>query len=368
MTELLGGGAVQPSPALVIDHAALIDNLRAVRARVAPAELILVVKDDAYGQGLAPIIATAVAEGITWFGVSDLGTALEVRELAGRATRVLAWPAGASDGVDRAVRASIDLGVGDAALLETVAAEARAAGAVARIHLKIDTGLHRNGFRPEDWAETVHRARVLEQSGFFRVVGVWSHIAEASDAEDDAARALFDAAVEQLEAAGMRLELRHLAASAAAFARPEFRYDAVRIGAFCYGVRSAEGPGAGSLGLRPVATLQGTVVAVHDETVTVALGSLDGVPSTLAGRVAVGTPAGPRELLRVDADSLAIVGWPGAAVGDVIAVFGSGMLGERSATSLAEAIGTIGEEILLRVSPRIPRLHRGTAPVASAER
>ncbi|WP_168915682.1 alanine racemase [Microcella flavibacter] len=349
--------AAYSAPALVVDHTALRDNLEAVRARVAPAELILVVKDDAYGQGLAPVVRTAIDAGVTSFGVSDLGTALAVRRLVGEGPRIIAWPAGASPLLGAAVDAAIDLGLGDAAQLEEVAAIAAARGATARVHLKVDTGLHRNGFRPEEWSPAVARARVHEEAGAIVIVGAWSHIAEASDAEDDAARALFDAALEQLAVAGCRIELRHLAASAAAFARPEFRYDAVRIGAFCYGVRSADGPRAAELGLRPVAALRGAVTAVGEDEVLVGIGSLDGVPSTLAGRVEVGTPEGPRALQRVDADTLAVARWPGAAVGDPVTVFGPGGQGERSATTLAEAIGTIGEEILLRVSPRIPRVH-----------
>ncbi len=91
----------------------------------------------------------------------------------------------------------------------------------------------------------LERARALEQAGVVRIVGVWSHVAEASDHEDDVARTLFDEAVAAAEAAGFTLEVRHLSASAASFARPEFRYDLVRVGAFCYGVRSAGGPGRG---------------------------------------------------------------------------------------------------------------------------
>ena len=52
-----------------------------------------------------------------------------------------------------------------------------------------------------------------------------------------------------------------------------------------------------------------------------------------------------------------IEAWPGAAVGDEVSVFGPGARGESSVTTLAEAIGTVGEEIIVRVSPLVPRVY-----------
>lgn len=346
------------APTLRIDLAVFADNIRTVRARVAPAELLLVVKDDAYGHGLDRIVMAAVQEQVSWFGSSDLETALAVRFLVGASPRILAWPAGGLARLRNAVAESIDLGVGDLALLDSAAAAAKECGVTARVHLKIDTGLRRNGFRPEQWGDALGRARGYEDAGLIEVVAVWSHIAEASDDEDDAARALFDDAVDAARQAGCAIELRHLAASAASFARPEFTYDLVRVGAFCFGIRSADGPSEQSLGIRPIASFEGAVTQVSTEGVTVALGSFDGVPSTLGARVEVGTPGGRRALLRVDEETMLVEAWPGAAVGDTVVLFGPGGAGEDSATTLAESIGTIGEEILLRVSPLVSRAYR----------
>jgi alanine racemase len=58
----------------------------------------------------------------------------------------------------------------------------------------------------------------------------------------------------------------------------------------------------------------------------------------------------------VDLGHTVIAAWPNAAIGDEITVFGTGA---ASATDLAEAIGTVGEEILVRVSPLVPRVYRG---------
>ncbi|WP_127474998.1 alanine racemase [Microbacterium sulfonylureivorans] len=333
-------------------------NVAHVRRTVAPSELMLVVKDDAYGHGLGPVVRRAHREGVRWIGAFDVATGCRVRELLGADVRIFSWIAASRAEVAAAVSADLDLGVGDPALLEDVAAEARSAGARARVHLKIDTGLHRNGVRPEDWGAFIMRAAELAAEGCLDVVGVWSHIAEASDQDDDEARAVFDSAVADARAAGLSPSTLHLSASAASFARSEFRYDMVRVGAFCYGIRPAGGPGEDALGVRPVATLEAEVAHVAGTEVTISLGSLDGLPSTLGGRAMVGTPAGPRRLLAVGAESR-VQGWDGAAVGDVVTVYGPGGAGESSATDLAEAIGTIGEEIAVRVSPLVPRIYAG---------
>ncbi|HKT57510.1 MAG TPA: alanine racemase [Microbacterium sp.] len=338
---------------LDIDLDVLDANLAVIRERVAPARHMLVVKDDAYGHGVAPVARRAWDAGVRWFGTFDVANGIVVRQELGPDARVFAWMIGSREDAELAVAADLDLGVGDPDLLEDAAA-VRAQ----RVHLKIDTGLHRNGIRPEDWPAVVARAARLESDGAIRVVGVWSHIAEASDTEDDAARAVFDWAVDEARAAGLDPGLRHLAASAASFARAEFRYDLVRVGAFAYGIHPAGGPEADALGIRPIARLTAPVLAVTDDTVEIGIGMLDGLPSALAGRVSVGTPGGTRRLERIDATQSQVQGWPDATVGDEVTVYGPGGSGECTATGLAEAIDTIGEEIALRVSPALPRRYR----------
>jgi alanine racemase len=347
------------SAVLRVDLDAFAANLAHVRQRVQPSSLMLVVKDDAYGHGLAPIARRAWEEGVEWFGAFDVPTGAAVRAELGDGARVFAFIAASDRDVTAAVTADLDLGVGDAAMLEQVAGAARAAGATARVHLKIDTGLHRNGVRPEEWAAFVDRAALLSDEGTLHVVGIWSHISEASDEDDDAARMAFDNAVAQARAAGLTPEILHLAASAASFARPEFRYDMVRVGAFCYGIRPAGDPSEADLGITPIATLVAPVTDVGGGAATIAAGSLDGLPSLLAGRVALGTPEGARRLLSMDAASATLESWPGAKEGDQVAVYGPGGSGESAATTLAEEIGTIGEEIVVRISPLIPREYRG---------
>lgn len=351
-------------PVLSIRTDRYLANIATVRERIAPSELMIVVKDQAYGHGLAWAVESAVRAGVTRFGSYDIRSGVEIRRLVGGVgadrvgeasdpLRIFAWATSTDEEIDEALEHSIDLGVGTAEYLDRVLARAEQSGIVARIHLKIDTGLHRNGLLPSEWPDTIRRVRAAEATGHSALVGIWSHLAEASDAEDDDARDVFLSAIRTAEQAGPTPEALHLTASAASWWRPELRGTVSRIGAFCYGIRSADGPDLE--GILPVAELTATVVDVTGEEAVLGIGSFDGLPSTLVGAF-VGTPDGARELRRVDETTARIAGWAGMAVGDEVRVFGAGERGESTATTLAERIDTVGEEILTRLTPFVRRV------------
>lgn len=335
-----------------VDLDAFARNLHRVRAAVAPAAHMLVVKDDAYAHGLEVLVRRAWDEGVRWFGAFDVATGAAVRAVVGSDARIFVWLIGGVDDLAAGVTADLDLGIGDEALLDDLATTA---GGPARVHLKIDTGLHRNGIRPERWDAAVARTAALVAGGRAVFEGIWSHISEASDADDDDARELFLAARRAARAAGLTPRFSHLAASAAGFARGEFREDLVRVGAFSYGIRPAGGPSEAELGIEPVAALVATVTAVDLAGVHLDVGSLHGLPSSLSARFDVSTPAGPRRVEIIEPTRSVVAPWNDARPGDEIVVFGRGAL--HSATDLAEMIDTIGEEIALRVSPSLPRVY-----------
>ncbi|PRB65323.1 MULTISPECIES: alanine racemase [unclassified Microbacterium] len=340
-------------PELRVSSSVFRTNIEAVRTRIAPSALMLVLKDDAYGHGLAWAVETAVQAGVERFGSYDIAGGLSVRRIAGGDARIFAWATSTDAEVDDALLQQIDLGVGTTAYLRRIITRAEALGVCARVHLKIDTGLHRNGILPEDWAATVAEARAAERAGLLELDGVWSHIAEASDEEDDDAQEVFLDAVRVVGESGPVPASLHLTASAASWWRPEMRGTVSRIGAFCYGIRSADGPELP--GVRPVASLVATVVDVDAGDAVISIGSFDGFPSTLRG-VDVGTPDGARNLMAVDQTTSVVAGWPGLRVGDEVTLFGAGERGESSATTLAERIDTVGEEILTRLTARVRRV------------
>ncbi len=339
---------------LRISRSQLVHNIAAVQKQLAPSALMLVMKDDAYGHGVDTVVDAALVQpGVALFGGYDVDTSLQIRSRAGSGARVFAWAIARDEEIRRALREGIELGVGTSSYLERVIVVAAAEKQTARVHLKIDTGLRRNGIRTEEWPDFVARAVRAQFAGVLSIVGVWSHLAEASDAEDDVSASEFAQAVEIVRAAGADPASLHLTASAASWWRPELRGTVCRVGAFCYGIRSAEGPEIP--GIRPIATLESRVLAAENDVAHIGIGALHGLPSTLGG-APVATLGGQRELLRIDAVTSAVRGWEGMRVGDTVRIFGPGDHGEMDATSLAERNDTVGEEILTRLTERVRRV------------
>src|SRR4051794_127697 len=138
------------SAGAVVDLDAVRDNVALLREHAGSAGVMAVVKADAYGHGLLPCARAALAGGASWLGVAQLSEALAIRA-AGIEAPLLAWLTVPGDAYPAAVAAGIDIGVSTDWALAEVGAAAELSGAVARVHLKVDTGLNRNGAALEDW-------------------------------------------------------------------------------------------------------------------------------------------------------------------------------------------------------------------------
>ncbi|HYN74858.1 MAG TPA: alanine racemase [Candidatus Limnocylindria bacterium] len=364
-----------------VDLAAVRSNVERLRAAAPSAELMAVVKADAYGHGLVACAGAARAGGASWLGTALLDEALALRA-AGDEGRVLAWLLDPADPFDRAVCAGIDLSASAPWTVAAVAEAARAEGAVARLHLKVDTGLGRAGASKAGWPDLVSAARAAAAEGLVEIVGIWSHLAHADAPAHptiDAQVRAFEEALDVAKRAGVRPQLRHLANSAATLARPDAHYDLVRPGLAVYGLSPmpVEHP-AERLGLRPAMTLvarvaltkrvpagQGVsylhryVTEAETTLALVPLGYADGVPraATNRGPVLVG---GRRRTIAgtVCMDQFVLdVGDDEVAPGDPVVLFGPGDDGGPTAEDWAEALETISYEIVTRVGPRVPRVH-----------
>ncbi|MER7667840.1 alanine racemase [Kitasatospora sp. NPDC096128] len=365
-----------------IDLAALRGNLAALRERVGSAAVMLAVKADAYGHGAVECAREAVANGVGWLGCATPDEALALRAAGIRPeqARILCWLWTPGGPWREALRADLDISVSGRWALEELLTAVRETGLPARVHLKADTGLGRNGCQPHDWPQLVAEVRRAEVEGLLRVVGVWSHFAAADEPGHPSIQAQLDSyrtALAQAEAAGLRPEVRHLANSPATLLLPEAHFDLVRTGLAAYGLSPVPQVGSpADFGLRPVMALTarlalvkhvpgGHGVSYGHHYVTpgpttlglVPVGYGDGVPRHASGTgpVQIGgkwrTVAG-----RVAMDQFVVdLGGDTPEVGEEVLLFGTGERGEPTAEDWARACGTISYEIITRVGARVPR-------------
>jgi alanine racemase len=366
----------------VIDTDAIASNVHHLAAGTC-AQVMAVVKADGYGHGLVPSARASLAGGATWLGVCTLAEALTLRA-AGLTAPILAWLWAPGQPVPEAIGAEVDLSVSDLRSLGEVVEAVRRVGRPARVHLKVDTGLGRNGATRTLWPEVVEAAARAEHEGLLRVVGVWSHFAHADDPGHPVIGdqiVAFREAVTLARAAGLDPEVRHLANSAATLTLPEAHFDLVRPGVSIYGLSPVPDlPQA--RGLRPAMTLQGRVVltkrvpaghgvsyghtyhtARETTLALVPLGYADGVPrhASNIGPLLLG---GTRRTIagRVCMDQIMVdIGDDPVSPGDLAVLFGPGGEGEPTADDWAEAIGTISYEMVTRIGTRVPRRYLGSA-------
>ncbi|MEC4573689.1 alanine racemase [Streptomyces virginiae] len=366
-----------------IDLDAVRDNVRALRERAPRSELMAVVKANAYGHGAVECARAARQAGATWLGTATPDEALALRA-AGLEGRIMCWLWTPGGPWREAVEADLDVSVSGMWALDEVREAARAAGRTARVQLKADTGLGRNGCQPADWEALVGAAVAAEAEGTVKVTGVWSHFACADEPGHPSIKLQLDAFREMLahaEKEGIDPEVRHMANSPATLTLPESHFDLVRPGLAVYGVSPAPEIGTpAQLGLRPAMTLKAslalvkTVPAGHGVSyghhyvtggeTTLALvpaGYADGIPRHASGAGPVLVGGRIRHVAgRVAMDQFVVdLDGDRARAGDEVVIFGDAERGEPSAEDWAQAAHTIAYEIVTRIGGRVPRVYLG---------
>ena len=361
-----------------VDLAALRDNTRALVVFAAPASVLAVVKADAYGHGAVPAARAALEGGAAWLGVALVEEGLRLRE-AGITAPVLVLsepPAAAADAVvERDLTPVVYTSAGIDALGAAVARCAPRRRL--RVHLKVDTGMHRVGCAPSD---AVALAEKIASHAELDFEGVCTHLAVADEPEHDytaAQLAAFDAVLAELGDRGLRPPIVHAANSAGLLAQPAAaRYDLVRLGIALYGVPPAPAL-ADRVVLQPVLALKARVSHVKElpagarlsyglryelsrpsVVATVPAGYADGVPRNLGlagGEVLV---RGRRRPIAgsVTMDQLMVDAGDGPVdVGDEVVLLGRQGDEEITASEWATRLGTIAYEIVSGIGPRVPR-------------
>ncbi len=367
-----------------VDLDAISANVEVLRGYAPGPALLAVVKADGYGHGLTEVARAAMVGGADWLGAALLSEAAALRR-AGFTIPILTWLwAPGDDDLAECVAGGVDVTASAEWQLAEIVAAAQAQGVRARVQLKVDTGLGRNGATSTDWPRLVSMAHREQGRGTVELTGVWSHFAVADaplsrlNAEQMVA---FEAALDVVAAAGLDPGMRHLANSAATLCNPLAHYDMVRPGIAMYGVSPGGDVGPPErFGLAAAMVLRARLAGVkrvpagqgvsygHDYVTSretslglVPLGYADGIPRAAGGRGPVLAAGRIRPIAgRVCMDQFVLdLGDDPAAPGDEIVLFGRASRGEPTAEDWGRAAGTIGYEIVTRLGPRIPRVLQG---------
>jgi alanine racemase len=376
-------GAPLRSTVVDVDLDAIATNLAELK-RKGGAEVIAVVKDDAYGHGVEAVAEALAEAGAVMLAVFTVEEALVLRR-AGIATPVLVLSS-ASDGAEAeaAVAADCALVVWDLERARLIDKAAAAAGRTARVHFKVDTGLSRLG---APIAEAPARLKAIRALPHLDVEGLFTHLATADEPDVSSDRAQLERFADVLRAVSDVPRLVHAAASAgvAAFG-PIPGCTAIRPGLSLYGLPAAPHL-QGALTLRPAlewrsrihrvaAVPKGTGVSYGLEyrmprdgrIATVPVGYGDGLPRVVGrrGRILIGGRAVPfAGRVAMDLVMLDVTDLPAAREGDEVVMIGAQDDRRQTADDMAAAAGTISYEIVVGIRRRVPRrYHRGDRVVA----
>jgi alanine racemase len=348
-----------------VDLRSIRDNVAALRALVAPADICAVVKADGYSHGDAPVAEAALDAGATWLAVALVEEGVRLRE-AGLEAPILLLSEPALEDVKEVLHWRLTPTVYRKG---TIAALGETAESPIGVHVKVDTGMHRVGAAPARVHELVEE---IESHSRLRLAALWTHFAVSEEDGEFTAEQidLFDRVT-----APLRPPLVHLANTAGAVLYHEARRDLVRTGIGIYGIHP--GPKThGQIDLRPAMRIVSHVafvqrlssgdrpsygrrraLAADDWVATVPIGYADGVPRLLSelGTVLIG---GKRRPLAgtVTMDQIVVdLGREPVAVGEEVVLIGNQGAEQVTADEWAQLTGTIPYEIVSRIGPRLPR-------------
>ncbi|CAN5284653.1 alanine racemase [soil metagenome] len=360
------------------DHAALRTNLAAIRRQVPGAQVIGVIKANAYGHGDLAVARTLVAQGVERLAVATIDEATRLRASGIEVPILLLWAVG-PDEAEAAVESSLEPVVYDARSIELLERAAAAVDRVLGVHLKLDTGLGRQGADPDD---AVELAVSIGRSRHLALVGTMSHLAVPGEDEayTEVQQLRLARALDAMRSVGVDPGLVHVAASGAILGGGVRFTDAIRPGLALFGLRPAWAADV-DLALRPVLALKARALRLYDlaageaigyglrhrareatRIATLGIGYGDGWPRAHAnnghvlvrGRRAPIVGAISMDGLMVDIGRIA-----GVTYDDEFVLIGEQEGARITADEVAGERRTINYEVTTALRERLPRVHFG---------
>lgn len=362
----------QHETVMEINLGALVHNFKRLRSRLKPStKSMAMIKANAYGCGDLEVAKTLAHHHCDFFGVAVTDEGVELRKAGINSGIIVMNPEPSC--FERLVAYKLEPEIYSFKLLAQFAGEADRQGMRDYpVHIKIDTGMHRLGFAPDEMKTL---AAELKKLPSVKVASAFSHLAAADDPDEDAFTLhqldTFGKATEQLQQELGHKFIRHILNTAGTWRFSDYQMDMVRMGIGLYGIGWNE-----SSDIRTVATLKTIILQIKnikkDDTVgynrrgvlsrdsriaAIPIGYADGLNRAFGNRrghvIVKGHPAPFVGNICMDVCMIDITDIDGVKEGDEVIVFGD----NPTISQLAETTGTIPYEILTSVSPRVKRVY-----------
>lgn len=357
------------------DTEALRHNMRLVRRLVGEnRKICAAVKANGYGMGVAPMAQVLLSEGVDYFAVANVEEGIELRK-NGFHIPILVLGAIPDKDLPKAIYYELTLGIyyfDTACLVNLIGEKAKKK---AKIHVMLDTGMHRLGFLPTEKAKA--EIKVISEMPYIELEGIFSHLSQTDKSRSFTQKQIecFRNFTEDLERGGVSIPIRHIANSNAILDYPEAYFDMVRPGILLhgYGTGSEE-----SASLKEVLTLKSAIVRIHEveagaeisymgnyvttekrRIATIPIGYADGYFRSLSGKgeMLVGGKRVPQiGNICMDQCMLDITEVPEAKVGDEVVIYGRQEEEYISVEEAATKAGTISYELLTSLK-RVPKYY-----------
>ncbi len=361
-----------------IDLDALAQNMKSIRAKVGPKRRIAaVIKANAYGHCALEVMNVLLNAGADQFAVSSLEEAMELRRLDHFHDILVLG--NIPYGTERmSVGYNVQHAVTSFEKAKLISDAAMKYETKAKVHIKVDTGMTRIGFQPNDegLAEVL---RVASLPGIY-VEGIFTHFATADEKDKTKAYRQFELYtefVQKLEANGLHIPIKHTSNSAAIMEMPETYSDMVRPGIILYGIYPSGEVDRSQLDIKPVMSFKTRIMHVKtlpeqrqisyggrytsakgDQIGTIAVGYADGYTRAQSGKAEVlfrGKRVKVIGNICMDQCMIDLNGFEDVKIGEEVVLIGSQGDEFISADEVGARYGTIGYEVVCAVNRRVPR-------------
>jgi alanine racemase len=361
-----------------IDLLASEYNIRRIRSLLAPnVKVLAMIKAEAYGHGMAGVARAAERAGASMLGFASLSEALALDEARSLPRLVVGWTPGWL--AELAIQNAVACMVCD---LETASEFARAAQAIgkpARVHVKVDTGMHRLGFMPDEAVDAI--AKIASMEGLV-LEGVFTHFAKADEADPSYTFGQFEKfkrILSEIEARGIHIPIKHCANSPTILRFPEMHLDMVRPGIILHGLDPSDEVPCPS-DFKPVLTLKTLVASVkvlppgspvsyggtyitpgHERIAVIPIGYADGFrrkPHNWGEVLVRGQRAAIVGRVCMDQCMINVTHIPEVQLRDEVVLIGAQGADRIRAEDVAVRLGTNNYETTSLVMARVPRIYR----------